>query len=136
MTEMDERAQFFRFIAAGGFAAAVNISSRIALSTAMPFEAAVLLAYVIGMVAAFTLYRTHVFAPSGRSVRDESTRFILVNAIAAAQVLVVSVVLARFVFPAVGFDWHAETTAHVAGVLSPVFTSYLGHKHISFGAKR
>jgi putative flippase GtrA len=131
-----ERARFLRFVAAGGTAAGVNIVSRIIFSTAMPFEAAVLLAYGLGMIVAFTLNRSLVFEPSGRSVRDESTRFILVNAIAAAQVWVVSVALARLVFPAIGFIWNAETIAHVVGVLSPVFTSYLGHKHISFGAKR
>ena len=49
--------------------------------------------------------------------------------------LVVSVGLARFIFPATGFAWHAETVAHVIGVAVPVFTSYLGHKHFSFAAK-
>ena len=40
------------------------------------------------------------------------------------------------IFPAVGFTWHGETVAHVIGVLVPVVTSYLGHKHFSFAAPR
>jgi len=59
----------------------------------------------------------------------------LVNLAAVAQVWVVSVGLARLVFPVAGFVWHAETVAHVIGVAVPVFTSYLGHKHFSFATK-
>ena len=72
-----------------------------------------------------------------RRQRDASeyTRFALVNLAAVAQVWVVSVGLARLVFPAIGFTWHAEIVAHVIGVVVPVFTSYLGHKHFSFAAK-
>ena len=55
--------------------------------------------------------------------------------LAVAQVWIVSVGLARFVFPAIGFTWHDETVAHVIGVLVPVVTSYLGHKHFSFAAR-
>jgi putative flippase GtrA len=62
-------------------------------------------------------------------------RFALVNIAAIAQVWIVSVGLARFVFPAAGFTWHAETVAHVIGVAVPVFTSYVGHKRFSFAAK-
>ena len=54
------------------------------------------------------------------------------EAAAVAQVWIVSVGLTRFIFPAIGLAWHAETVAHVIGVAVPVFTSYLGHKHFSF----
>jgi len=52
--------------------------------------------------------------------------------LAFAQVWVVSVGLARVIFPAIGFSWRAETVAHVVGVLSPVVTSYVLHKRFSF----
>jgi putative flippase GtrA len=65
-------------------------------------------------------------------VSGEYARFALVNAVAFAQVWLVSVGLARLVFPAIDFTWQAETVAHVIGVVSPIVTSYIGHKHFSF----
>jgi putative flippase GtrA len=50
-------------------------------------------------------------------------------------VWIISVALARFVFPAIQFTFHADTVAHVVGVVAPVFTSYLGHKYFSFQPK-
>ena len=131
----DERRRFVLFVAAGGTAAVVNVLSRVALNWVMPYEVAIVAAYLCGMTTAYLLNRSFVFAASGRAVASESLRFALVNLAAVAQVWVVSVGLARLVFPAIGFTWHAETVAHVIGVVVPVFTSYLGHKHFSFAAK-
>ena len=127
-----ERRRFALFVGAGGTAAIVNIASRIVLSFAMPYEVAIVVAYLFGMTTAYALNKLLVFERSGRTVADEYLRFSVVNAIALAQVWAVSVGLARFVFPWAGFTWHAETVAHVVGVIVPVFTSYLGHKHFSF----
>ena len=131
----DEQRRFVLFVAAGGTAAVVNILSRVALNWAMPYEAAIVVAYLCGMTTAYLLNKYFVFEASGRAVASEYTRFALVNLAAVVQVWIVSVGLARLVFPAVGFAWHAETVAHVIGVVVPVFTSYLGHKHFSFAAK-
>ena len=130
-----ERKRFVLFVLAGGTAAIVNILSRIALNWLMPYEVAIIVAYLCGMTTAYLLNRYFVFAASGRGVASEYTRFALVNLAAVAQVWIVSVGLARLAFPAIGFTWHAETVAHVIGVAIPVFTSYLGHKHFSFAAK-
>lgn len=130
-----ERSRFVLFVLAGGTAALVNILSRIVLNWVMPYEVAIIVAYLCGMTTAYLLNRRFVFASSGRGVASEYTRFALVNLAAVAQVWIVSVGLARLIFPAIGFTWHAETVAHVIGVAIPVFTSYLGHKHFSFAAK-
>ena len=130
-----ERNRFVLFVLAGGTAALVNILSRIALNWVMPYEVAIIVAYLCGMTTAYLLNKYFVFASSGRGVASEYTRFALVNLAAVAQVWIVSVGLARLAFPAIGFTWHAETVAHVIGVAIPVFTSYLGHKHFSFAAK-
>ena len=131
----EERKRFALFLFAGGTAALVNILSRIAFNWLMPYEVAIVVAYLCGMTTAYLLNKRFVFASSGRGVASEYTRFALVNLAAVAQVWVVSVGLARLVFPALSFIWHAETVAHVIGVTIPVFTSYLGHKHFSFAAK-
>jgi putative flippase GtrA len=129
-----DRYRVMLFLLAGGLAATINVLSRIAFNQFMSFEAAIVLAYVVGMTTAYTLNRSFVFKRSGRSVRDEYLRFTIVNLAAVAQVWVVSVLLTRFVFPSIGFLWHTETVSHVIGVTVPVFTSYLGHKNISFSS--
>src|SRR5215471_2641472 len=54
-------AEFARFLACGGTAALINIVSRYFLSGLVSFPSAVLIAYAIGMVVAYTLFRTLVF---------------------------------------------------------------------------
>jgi putative flippase GtrA len=124
--------RFARFLLTGGIAAAVNVVSRYFLSMAMEYRWAVIAAYLCGMTTAWILSRLFVFEGSGRSRAEEYMRFGIVNVVAAAQVWAVSVGLAEYVFPAVGLTWHPEDVAHVIGVVIPVFTSYLGHKHFSF----
>lgn len=125
-------AEFFRFVLAGGAAAAVNIVARLLLSAVVRFDVAVALAYLVGMATAFILNRQFVFDRSDRRVHSEMMRFVLVNLAALVQVWIVSVGLAEWLFPKVGLIWHAELIAHVIGVLSPVAASYLGHKHFTF----
>ena len=124
--------RFVLFLGAGGLAALVNILSRTAFSWVMSYEVAIIAAYVCGMTIAYALNRAFVFAPSRRTIGDEYLRFAFVNSLAIVQVLIISVGLAHFILPSMGFTWHAETVAHVIGVAAPVFTSYIGHKHFSF----
>ncbi len=125
---------FIRFLITGGFAAAVNVLSRVALSQVVSFEVAVVLAYLVGMTTAYVLARLFVFERSGQSVSSEYVRFTIVNIVALVQVWAVSVGLADWIFPPLGFRWHPELVAHVCGVISPVFTSYVGHKVFTFRA--
>lgn len=127
-----ETRRFVAFLLTGGLAAGVNVASRVVFDLVMPYEAAVLVAYLVGMTTAFFLARLFVFEASGRSLHVEYGRFALVNVAALMQVLVVSVGLAKLVFPAIGLHWNAELIAHVIGVLSPVLVSYQGHKRFSF----
>jgi putative flippase GtrA len=123
---------FVRFLLTGGFAAAVNIGTRHLLSYAMPFEIAVVLAYLVAMTVGYALARLFVFARSGQTVRNEYARFALVNLVALAQVWLVSVGLAHWLLPAIEWTLYPELTAHTIGVLSPAITSYYGHKLFTF----
>lgn len=127
--------QFLKFLVTGGFAAFVNLLSRYALNHVMSFEAAVVLAYLLGMATAYLLARRFVFDASGRSVASEVRRFVLVNLVALGFVWVISVGLARVVFPAIGMTWHADDIAHLIGVLAPAVTSYVGHRFYTFARK-
>ena len=124
--------QFLSFLLVGGFAAFVNWLSRFFLSGFMPFSAAIVLAYLIGMTTAFALSRVMVFDRSGRSARSDFLRFAVVNVFAIFQVWLISVALAHWLMPWVGFSWHAEEVAHAVGVAAPVVTSYFGHRHFTF----
>ena len=124
--------QFARFLVAGGIAAAANVLSRMAFSLVMPLAPAVVLAYCVGMLVAFLLMRAHVFEPSQSRVVRQAAFFVGVNVAAVAQTLVVTLVLARWLLPALGVERGTETIAHVVGVCVPIATSYLGHKHLSF----
>ena len=130
-----ELGRFVRFLLAGGAAAVINISCRILFNRFMLYEVAIPAAYAVGVLFAFLLNKLLVFAPSGRGVGVEGIRFILVNLLGVTQVWCVSVALAYIIFPAFGFADHAYTVAHVIGVMSPVITSYLGHKYFSFRPK-
>jgi putative flippase GtrA len=127
-----EGLRFVRFVAMGGIAAGANVGTRWLLSFAMAYEIAVALSYLAGMATAFALMRFFVFAPSDRPVSSQFSRFAMVNAVSFTQVWLVSVGLVRIVFPIVGFAWHNETVGHIAGVVSPVVTSYLLHRQFSF----
>ena len=127
--------QFLKFLVTGGIAALVNLLSRYALNHVMSFEAAVVAAYLLGMATAYLLARRFVFDASGRSMASEVRRFVLVNLVALGFVWVISVGLARVVFPAIGMTWHADDIAHLIGVLAPAVTSYVGHRFSTFARK-
>lgn len=127
--------EFGRFLVTGGIAAGANVVSRWLFDFVMPFEVAVVVAYLVGMTTAYVLAKLFVFEASGRSARDEFLRFAIVNVVALVQVWLVSVGLARYLFPAVGFTWYADDIAHMIGVVIPAITSYLGHRHFSFAAR-
>ena len=126
---------FVLFLLVGGFAAGVNIAARALWNLLVPYEIAIVLAFPIALTVAFTLDRRFVFRPSGRSVAGNYWRFTVVNLLALCQVWIVSVGLARYGFPLIGFTWHTDTIAHSIGVASPAFTSFFAHWHFSFKSK-
>ena len=98
----------------------------------LPFEAAVVAAYLVGMTAAFILMRRYAFGSGQRSLREQITGFVVVNLMAVAQTLAVSSLLLRVVLPWLDVSNGAPTIAHIVGIAVPVVTSYFGHKRISF----
>jgi putative flippase GtrA len=124
--------QFAFFVVVGAIAAAVNIVARYFLNYAMPYEAAIIIAYMCGLTTAFVLNLRYVFTTGSRAYSAKYAKFTLVNIVALGQVWLVSVGLANYAFPAIGFTWFAHDIAHVIGVGSPVITSYFAHKYFSF----
>lgn len=124
--------RFIRFLAAGGFAALINLVSRYLLTPLIGFEVSIIVAYLLGMAVAFILFRTLVFDRSGASVVTETYRFVTVNLIALTLVWTISVTLADAVFPAIGLRWHGEDIAHFIGTCVPAISSYIGHSTYTF----
>jgi putative flippase GtrA len=124
--------QFWRFLAAGGVAAASNFGSRFVFSRWVPYECAVVLAFLVGMTVAFLLMRGLVFNATGKPLGPQAAFFLGVNVIALMQTLFVSIALDRWVLPSLGVTSHAEALAHLVGVSVPTVTSYFGHRLATF----
>ena len=124
--------QFIVFLLTGGTAAAVNFASRIAYNLWLGFSTAIILAYITGMITAFVLAKLFVFKNSQQSLHRSAMFFVLVNLIAIMQTWLISMGLAYYVLPALGVTLFIREIAHAAGVIVPVFTSYIGHKRWSF----
>ena len=124
--------QFLKFIITGGTAAVVNFISRIIINQFFSFETSVILAYLLGMMTAFLLARLYVFEKSNQSIFKEAYYFSLVNIFAILQTFVISTLLARKVFPYLNFKFYPFDIAHIIGIVFPVFTSFIGHKKLSF----
>jgi putative flippase GtrA len=122
------------FLLAGGFAAVVNVASRIFYSLALPLPAAVVLAYVTGMAVAFSLNRRFVFDNARDDVARRAGRFVMVNLFAVLQTLAVTLVGA-WALRKGGAGDVSETIAHVVGVLVPVFSSFLLHRQWTFARR-
>jgi len=124
--------QFTLFVVTGGIAAAANFGSRILYNRWVDFSTAVILAYITGMIVAFLLAKAFVFKESTQSTNKSVMYFIIVNMFAVLQTWLISMGLALYLLPALGIKMYVHELAHAAGVVAPVFTSYLGHKHFSF----
>ncbi len=126
---------FGAFLLVGGFSACVNVLCGALFGLLMPFELAVTFAFPVALLTAFFLTRAFVFKPlDSAATFSQIVRFTLVNLLALIVVWAVSVGLLRFVFPWIGFSWHAETIAHAIGVASPVLSSYVLHRNYTFRA--
>ncbi len=125
-------AEFALFLALGGVAALTNLIVRYFLNFIMPFEAAVVLAYIAGMVVAFLLFGRILFDGSDSALSRRIIRFTQVNILGAGLAWIVSITMARFILPAIDGDWHPLEIAHFVGVATPAFTSYFLHKYYTF----
>ena len=113
-------------------AAAVNFIARLSLDSYLGYNKAIVVAYLIGTVFAFFLYQYEVFGKGARPLWQEIGLFVFVTLAAVAQTLIVSVLLADHLFLVIGWNWHNKEVAHIIGMGVPMFSSYLGHKYLTF----
>jgi putative flippase GtrA len=125
-------AQFAAFVALGSMAAGTNLVARYFLDFMMPFEAAVVLAYMAGMIVAFLLFQRMLFGNPGTPLRRRVIRFCQVNALGLTLSWAVSTLLARIVLPAITWTFHPFEVAHFIGVAAPTFSSYFLHRNYTY----
>lgn len=135
LRSLSARSEFAGFVVAGGLAALANMGSRWVFSTVLSYPVAIVAAYGVGMVTAFVLMRSQVFGSGGGGLAREAGAFTVVNLLAVAQTLLVSLALAYYLLPWIGWHWQRETVAHAVGVAVPIVSSYYGHKHWTFGRR-
>ncbi|MFT3721999.1 MAG: GtrA family protein [Hyphomonadaceae bacterium] len=125
-------AEFAQFIAIGAAAAGVNLVARYLLNFTMPFEAAVIIAYVVGMVAGFAMFQVFIYRGASILQSHRMVRFAWVNLFGATLAWTVSIVMARQLLPILGWTWHPLEIAHLAGVAAPALCSYFLNKYYTF----
>jgi len=123
--------EFLLFILSGGLAAFVNIFSRLILSLFLDFRTSIIYAYFFGMLTAYILSRKIVFI-SNKNVFKSFFYFTVVNLLAILQTYYISIWTKDIILPYLGISVFIELISHSSGVIFPVFTSYFGHKYISF----
>jgi putative flippase GtrA len=123
--------QSFRFLLAGGSAAAVNWLVRFPLSAVMPFSVAVIGATLIGMVFGFVTYRTFVFPGSSRRIGQQLRDFVLVNLMSLAVVTVAATLFRDLLQPYLTLQL-AEALSHAIGITIGAVLNYIAHSAITF----
>ncbi len=110
----------------------LNWSSRFLFSIWFSYAVSIVMAFFVGLVSGFILMRWMVFEGAGKPAVPQARMYVLVNAFALLQTLAVSMILAKWVIPEVGYSDNPEGPAHLIGVIVPVATSYFGHKYFTF----
>lgn len=115
-----------------GLAALANFFSRILYNQWVSFPAAITLAFITGLITAFTLTKLFVFTKSTQSIHKSFFFFCLVNGVAFIQTWLITMTLSYYVLPLLKINFFNHEISHAIGIAAPVFTSYIGHKRWSF----
>ena len=124
--------EFIYFVITGGIAALVNIITRLIFSFFIDFTFSILLSYFIAMVLAYSLARRFVFRKSKKSIYSSFALFSLINLLAVVQTLLISIITRDYLLEKMINLQYANFISHTLGVATPIFTSFLGHKYLSF----
>lgn len=122
--------QFLGFVAVGGLAAFLHWLARIILSRWLPFAAAIVLAYLVGMAVAFALNRRFVFPRSDRPLQMQARDFVLVN-LAFLPVVLAATILLESLFRSWGLAF-SKAFAHGIAVAIPTLATFLIYKFFAF----
>ncbi|AIF49376.1 hypothetical protein HY57_19995 [Dyella japonica A8] len=126
--------QFAAFVFVSSISAVCSLIVRYVANLVMPYEVAVGLAQVAGVIIAFTLNRRFVFSGEQVLTYARIWRFTLVNVVSLAIAVTVSSLAFRIVLPNLGVSFHPDVLAQLVGLAACALPSFLGHKYFSFRA--
>ena len=124
--------QFAVFFIISIFAAAVNFFTRIIVNKWTDFSNAVLVAYLVAMFFAFFMGKKIVFKNSTQPLTRSVLFFTLINLLGIIQAWAVSTFLYKYLTNLGLVELYRAEISHIIGIATPVFSSFLGHKFISF----
>ena len=124
--------EFILFILTGGLSATINLSSRIIISNFLIFEISVLISYLIGMITAYYLAKKYVFLNIKKSYKKSFPIFALVNFVAVLQTFLISKYIRIWLMNLFDNYITIDFILHLCGVIFPIFSSFFGHKYITF----
>ena len=84
------------------------------------------------MIIAFVLNRKFVFRHSTNKLKKQIGYFTAINILAVAQTLIISLAFSKYILYYFGIKSHVKEVAHAIGIVVPIFSSFIGHKHLTF----
>ena len=129
--------EVLRFLIAGGTAAAINWLARIILSVALPLPMAILIAYMVGMVFGFIMYRAFVFQRTGEALHRQIALFLIVN-LGGAGIVVGATLAGNQLLMAAwpeGIPALREALSHGVAIAIGAVANYFGHRLITFARR-
>ncbi len=84
------------------------------------------------MVLAYYLAKRFVFKKNKKSIFSSFALFSFINLLAVSQTLLISLISREYLLEKMNNLQYINFISHILGVATPVFTSYLGHKYLSF----
>ena len=120
------------FAFSGGIAAAANFFSRMLFSTFLNYSLSIVLAYGVGMITAYLLFKFFVFKKGENSTQKQIIYFILINIFSVVLILIISLFFYKIVFSNFNSTFWRESLSHFIGMTVTTLSSYIGHKKLTF----
>lgn len=114
------------------FAAILNIASRFLFDIYFSYSLSIFLAFIIGLFTAFALNKKLVFNSPSSKTYIEFWRFLFVNLISLFIIYAISMLLSKYILPALCVSYYIDDIAHILGVVSAALGSYFIHKNYTF----
>ena len=123
--------QFIYFLFAGSTAALVNFTSRILLRSYLDIVFSAVIAYPLGLLTAFILYKRLVFPFSGKPLNFQLRRFLSIQ-IGFMPVVIIIFISLSGIFNTMGLGNFSEPIAHALSIGMPALITFLLYKLLVF----
>jgi putative flippase GtrA len=123
--------QFIYFLFAGSTAALVNFTSRILLRSYLDIVFSAVIAYSLGLLTAFILYKRLVFPFSGKPLNFQLRRFLSIQ-IGFMPVVIIIFISLSGIFNTMGLGNFSEPIAHALSIGMPALITFLLYKLLVF----